>query len=154
MSNQRYMSSLNESRESNRFRTSRPIKSFATTAFSKSKCAKCNESHYTGHCEEFLRLNPNERKFLAANKSLCYNCLREELESRNSPSQSSCRNCRGSHHTLLHGAVSRPFEVVGPSAPKRRQLTTVATLNNTQIPSTPLETVDDSETSILGILPD
>ncbi|XP_058789681.1 uncharacterized protein LOC131663339 [Phymastichus coffea] len=52
-------------------------------------------------------MEPNERRRLVTDRGLCYNCLSSSHTARSCPSTSFCRNCSGSHHTLIYdGAVT------------------------------------------------
>ena len=131
----------------------RLLKSFATIATSVTSCSYCGKNHYTGHCDEFLRLSPDERKVVVANKSLCYNCLKAGHVSRNFHSHSSCRSCRVSLNSLLHGAINRRTDGDQPSQPKRRHLSVAATQQDPQTITNSWEQLDSGSSAWLSVLP-
>nr|XP_043065771.1 uncharacterized protein LOC122321020 [Drosophila bipectinata] len=62
---------------------------------------KINEHHLAGSAD-FLALSVEQRRSMAKEKSLCFNCLRSGHFTRQCESKFNCRTCHGRHHTLLH----------------------------------------------------
>lgn len=98
------------------------------------KCAKCEGPHYTGHCEIFQKLTPTDRREVAKQKKLCFNCLKDNHLSSTCPSTQTCRTCKRTHHTLLHsGSEKRPAGSTSyGTTPKKRMRTTNADNITTQ----------------------
>ncbi|XP_075158009.1 uncharacterized protein LOC142231279 [Haematobia irritans] len=66
-------------------------------------CLHCKApDHNLFKCPTFLQLSAQERRSLAKNMSLCYNCLRSGHSVSNCLSKTRCRSCRRRHHTYLH----------------------------------------------------
>ncbi|XP_044760769.1 uncharacterized protein LOC123318219 [Coccinella septempunctata] len=72
----------------------KPIKS--------TRCSLCEGEHSIHNCAEFLNINASERFQVTKQKRLCVNCLSNKHTSSNCPSKYRCRQCKGTHHTLLH----------------------------------------------------
>jgi hypothetical protein len=53
-------------------------------------------------CNEFLKLNVEERNGQARNLKLCLNCLRDNNFVNTCQSKFKCRKCNQSHNTLLY----------------------------------------------------
>ncbi|KAH8317555.1 hypothetical protein KR074_003592, partial [Drosophila pseudoananassae] len=60
-----------------------------------------NEHHLAGSAD-FLALSVEQRRSMAKEKSLCFNCLRSGHFTRQCESKFNCKTCHGRHHTLLH----------------------------------------------------
>lgn len=65
------------------------------------KCPQCKGRHYINQCQTFLALNALARIRAAKTFKLCTNCLGTNHESYACRS-TTCKYCRGKHHTLLH----------------------------------------------------
>lgn len=64
-------------------------------------CSFCKENHYIQDCSKFVQLTVKERNDQAIKRRLCFNCLRSNHSIKQCVA-SSCRICKGRHHTLLH----------------------------------------------------
>jgi hypothetical protein len=72
-------------------------------ATNKLHCTFCkNDDHTIFQCNEFTKLNVEERNAQARNLKLCLNCLRTNHFVNNCQSKFKCRKCNQSHNTLLH----------------------------------------------------
>ena len=78
------------------------IKSFAVETDSSDVCVVCGEDHRVGRCEKFQSKSVGERRALARQYELCYNCLGVRHKQRDCKSKFKCRTCGKAHHTLLH----------------------------------------------------
>lgn len=68
----------------------------------QTKCRWCaSTQHNLFQCEEFLKLEPVERKVQVKLKNKCFNCIGDHLSS-SCTSKKRCLTCNGSHNTLLH----------------------------------------------------
>ncbi|XP_055590386.1 uncharacterized protein LOC129742509 [Uranotaenia lowii] len=85
------------------------------TEVSDKKCAKCSKEHNVYQCDEFKSLSVEERRNLAKQARLCYNCLRSSHSAKTCSSKSVCRTskCNQRHHTLLCPADSNPQNITG-----------------------------------------
>ncbi|XP_063537617.1 uncharacterized protein LOC134747015 isoform X2 [Cydia strobilella] len=80
--------------------TSEPIK-VTSKQFKCNQCPYCSSTHYINQCPKFSALNVIAR-IRAVNKlRLCFNCLSGTHVLTNCRA-STCRVCKGKHHTLLH----------------------------------------------------
>jgi len=70
------------------------------------KCSNCSGQHNIYKCEQFLKLQPNQRYHEAVKLKLCINCLRQGHFSRDCRSQS-CKKCDLKHNSLLHKDKSK-----------------------------------------------
>lgn len=84
-------------------KTRQQIKSFKVT--SEPVCVFCSQDHYVHNCKEFGKLPPNERREIAMEKKLCFNCLIPNHSSKFCRQTKSCRVCHRRHHSLLHTAT-------------------------------------------------
>lgn len=66
-----------------------------------SKCFICSEEHRTFTCPQFVSKTVQERKTLAIDKKLCFNCLYQHNASA-CTSRFSCKTCGHRHHSMLH----------------------------------------------------
>ncbi|XP_062714927.1 uncharacterized protein LOC134291326 [Aedes albopictus] len=64
-------------------------------------CIVCNQSHRIYDCEEFKRMELDQKQDTVRRKKLCWNCLGSSHFSRECSSKP-CRKCNENHHTLLH----------------------------------------------------
>ena len=62
----------------------------------------CSDSHPTFKCEMFQQADVNKRRKLVSEHTLCYNCLRTGHSVKQCRSKSTCRHCKGNHHSMLH----------------------------------------------------
>lgn len=68
-------------------------------------CPMCNGAHFLGHCEQFLRRGPTERREVVAKHNRCVNCLGRHAVSTCVVTKT-CLKCAGKHHTSLHDAFT------------------------------------------------
>jgi hypothetical protein len=74
----------------------------------KQSCAFCKKTNHSLHqCTSFLRLSTDEKLKQVINLKLCENCLRGNHSTANCKSNNTCRDCKGRHHTLLHGTKTQ-----------------------------------------------
>ena len=73
----------------------------STTENKNYKCYFCNNGHSIFKCEEFLKLNPNNRITEIKRLRLCLNCLRPSHPSWKC-NLSKCLKCKKAHNTILH----------------------------------------------------
>lgn len=66
------------------------------------KCPIDEEEHYVGKCPKFLAMTVAERIDEIKKQGLCFNCLSDDHTSKDCQSKSTCRECKGKHHTLIH----------------------------------------------------
>ena len=66
------------------------------------KCPIDKEEHYVGKCPKFLAMTVAERIDEIKKQGLCFNCLSDDHTSKDCQSMSTCRECKGKHHTLIH----------------------------------------------------
>lgn len=80
---------------------SRPVnRSRSFVAVNGTACQWCNENHEARECNMFRALSPAERKRRATHAGACYMCLK--VGHRVSDCRADrCRQCGGSHHTML-----------------------------------------------------
>ncbi|KZC13214.1 hypothetical protein WN55_05891, partial [Dufourea novaeangliae] len=64
-------------------------------------CNLCKEKHYTSSCSKLKNISVSQRLDVITNANLCINCLRPNHVAKNCLS-SSCKQCKGRHHTILH----------------------------------------------------
>ena len=86
-------------------RNSPPKTHFPASQSSKAAietCPRCNEAHKLSMCKKFESLNVKDRKNVAYNSKLCFNCLSSRHVTRDCKSKSSCKKCQARHNTLLH----------------------------------------------------
>ncbi|XP_053687088.1 uncharacterized protein LOC128736626 [Sabethes cyaneus] len=72
-------------------------------AIQKLQCPVCGEKHTIYQCTEFKEASVEERRNLAQQSKLCFNCLRSKHYAKVCLSKSVCRvpECKQRHHTLL-----------------------------------------------------
>jgi hypothetical protein len=74
----------------------------------KQSCAFCKKTNHSLHqCTSFLRLSTDEKLKQVISLKLCENCLRGNHSTANCKSNNTCRDCKGRHHTLLHGTKTQ-----------------------------------------------
>ena len=66
------------------------------------KCPIDEKEHYVGKCPKFLAMTVAERIDEIKKQGLCFNCLSDDHTSKDCQSKSTCRECKGKHHTLIH----------------------------------------------------
>lgn len=75
-------------------------------------CSYCKQNHPTYRCDEFEKLNTQQRWDWVKAAGVCRNCLRNHKD----PCKSSqCKKCGKTHHTLLH--ADKP-KAANKNAPK------------------------------------
>ncbi|XP_058816076.1 uncharacterized protein LOC131679380 [Topomyia yanbarensis] len=79
----------------------RPLASHGASQFSARKCIICSDQHPLYLCTAFSKLSAEEKEKEVRRHQLCRNCLRKGHMCRDCPSTSTCRKCRGRHHTQL-----------------------------------------------------
>ena len=74
------------------------------TLSSEKKCVICKHKHPVAFCPVFKSKNTQERRKIAWDNELCFNCLKTNHQARNCPSVKRClkERCGLPHHTLLH----------------------------------------------------
>ncbi|XP_065088020.1 uncharacterized protein LOC135709555 [Ochlerotatus camptorhynchus] len=97
------------------------------------QCPACSSQHSLYQCGEFSKMSVDEKERVIRRNQLCRNCLRRGHLAKECSSESSCRKCRGRHHTQLCYASrsegsSRPASLIQPSQQSS---------NNEQLSSTP-----------------
>lgn len=83
----------------------RPISSNGATQINYRKCSFCSDHHPLYLCESFSRLSIEDKEEAIRHHQLCRNCLRKGYHTNECMSSSSCRKCRGRHHTQLCQAL-------------------------------------------------
>ncbi|XP_047518172.1 uncharacterized protein LOC125058190 isoform X2 [Pieris napi] len=75
----------------------------------KLRCLCCNGNHHATHCEEFLKMNLNQRWDRLRETKACFLCL-EEYHRRSQCRKKRCGidGCEKAHHRLLHWVVHKP----------------------------------------------
>ncbi|XP_058837794.1 uncharacterized protein LOC131693727 [Topomyia yanbarensis] len=66
-----------------------------------SGCIACSGPHSLYQCETFSNYATHEKEQFVRRNQLCRNCLRRGHMAKDCSSESSCRKCRGRHHTQL-----------------------------------------------------
>ncbi|XP_058448896.1 uncharacterized protein LOC131428854 [Malaya genurostris] len=79
----------------------RPITSNNATQFNVRKCVVCNEHHPVYQCTLFSKMSLEDKDKEVRRHHLCRNCLRRGHQAKECSSTSTCRRCRGRHHTQL-----------------------------------------------------
>lgn len=82
------------------------VDSFAThdDKTSAESCPLGDEKHTVPKCENFTKMNPDDRAETAKEVNLCFSCLKSGHRSRECPSSRACGidNYKKKHHRLLH----------------------------------------------------
>ncbi|XP_058446413.1 uncharacterized protein LOC131427338 [Malaya genurostris] len=79
----------------------RPITSNNATQLNVRKCVVCNEHHPVYQCTSFSKMSLEDKDKEVRRHHLCRNCLRRGHQAKECSSTSTCRRCRGRHHTQL-----------------------------------------------------
>ncbi|XP_058817596.1 uncharacterized protein LOC131680897 [Topomyia yanbarensis] len=79
----------------------RQFASHGATQTNYRKCLVCSENHPLYQCATFSKMSPDDKEREVRRHQLCRNCLRKGHFGKDCPSVSSCRKCRGRHHTQL-----------------------------------------------------
>ena len=74
------------------------------------ECGLCKGNHRLIQCEKFNQLTPEESKEKVMSLRLCLNCFSPHHFVRECTKASSCRQCHGKHHSLLHFMVLNPVD--------------------------------------------
>ncbi|KFD49841.1 hypothetical protein M513_09308 [Trichuris suis] len=84
-------------------------------------CITCNsDAHSVATCSVFSKLDVAERLAIIRRGRLCIRCLRQGHVKQDCMSRTKCsvRGCKGTHHTLLHGAPRMfPHQAINQSPP-------------------------------------
>ena len=65
-------------------------------------CCKKDDGHYIVKCPTFLAMTIEQRRDFVKVNNLCYNCLASDHYTGKCKSTYKCRECKGTHHTMLH----------------------------------------------------
>ncbi|XP_058817144.1 uncharacterized protein LOC131680446 [Topomyia yanbarensis] len=79
----------------------RQFASHGATQTNYRKCLVCSENHPLYQCATFSKMSPDDKEREVRRHQLCRNCLRKGHFGKDCPCVSSCRKCRGRHHTQL-----------------------------------------------------
>ncbi|XP_062549772.1 uncharacterized protein LOC134214408 isoform X2 [Armigeres subalbatus] len=108
--------------------TQRSIVSHGAFPSNLRKCVMCNEHHPLYQCATFSKLVPEDKEKEIRKHQLCRNCLRKGHQVRECSSSSTCRHCRGRHHSQLcpNGCSNtnsfKPTENTQPKQPSSKPL--------------------------------
>ena len=94
---------------------------------SKPSCAICDQEHYVHQCEKFTKMSIDDRQKAVQENNLCFNCLKKGHSSRRCRNRYTCKECRRSHHTLLHKEREEKTEEKPPDKPN---VTAMCAMNN------------------------
>ncbi|XP_062541030.1 uncharacterized protein LOC134209064 [Armigeres subalbatus] len=99
----------------------------------------CSDSHSIRICPVFLGKNVSQRRELASQKRLCWNCLSVGNQSKKCNSKYNCRTCHEKHHSLLHDFTpakvpSTPAMQVSTTEPAVSSKPAVSTVSSVQQP--------------------
>ncbi|XP_045541516.1 uncharacterized protein LOC123723018 [Papilio machaon] len=83
---------------------------------SKISCPLCSEEHLLCRCKRFIQESVDQRRQIAKNHGLCFNCLRSSHLNINCRMNIKCKTCNRKHHTLLHKKLD-PNTEADSSAP-------------------------------------
>lgn len=109
------------------------------------QCPVCDQRHFITQCGKFLAMNVGDRNKMVRRLKLCTNCLRGS-HSMPTCRATTCRTCRGKHHSLLHytnvGSASSnsPSTMHNPPAVE----TTTPRVHNQQIINTAVTNSEQS----------
>ena len=93
-------------------------------------CAICEQEHYVYQCEKFGKMSIDERQKAVQENHLCFNCLKKGHSSRRCRNRYRCRECRRSHHTLLHKEKEdKPAE----KPPEKTNVTAMCAMNTNSV---------------------
>ncbi|XP_058816860.1 uncharacterized protein LOC131680155 [Topomyia yanbarensis] len=79
----------------------RPVASNNAAQFNARKCIVCNNHHPLYQCATFSKMSSEDKEKEVRRNHLCRNCLRKGHQAKDCSSTSTCRKCRGKHHTQL-----------------------------------------------------
>lgn len=79
----------------------RVIASHGASQTSQRKCVSCSDHHPLYQCGVFSKMSLDEKEKEVRRHQLCRNCLRKGHQAKECPSSSTCRKCKGHHHTQL-----------------------------------------------------
>ncbi|XP_058816032.1 uncharacterized protein LOC131679338 [Topomyia yanbarensis] len=79
----------------------RPVASNNAAQFNARKCIVCNNHHPLYQCATFSKISSEDKEKEVRRNHLCRNCLRRGHQAKDCSSTSTCRKCRGKHHTQL-----------------------------------------------------
>lgn len=138
---------------------SQSIKFIANAATSETRtytpqCPSCSKQHLLYECPAFTKLAVIQRRELVTQRSLCWNCFRQNHQARACRSKFSCRICQAKHHTLLHdpGAPDHTQDAAVASnstAPQHNPPTTIGTFGLANSSETSLPIVAKQDTVLL-----
>ncbi|XP_062538724.1 uncharacterized protein LOC134207000 [Armigeres subalbatus] len=99
----------------------------------------CSDSHSIRICPVFLGKNVSQRRELASQKRLCWNCLSVGHQSKKCNSKYNCRTCHEKHHSLLHDFTpakvsATPAMQVSTTEPAVSSKPAVSTVSSVQQP--------------------
>ncbi|XP_055634220.1 uncharacterized protein LOC129774499 [Toxorhynchites rutilus septentrionalis] len=104
---------------------SRPVASHGAAQTNVRKCLVCSDNHPLYMCATFSKMSLDDKEKEVRRHQLCRNCLRKGHHARDCSSSSTCRKCRGHHHTqlcsLLSGSSS--FKASSESSPPKDKST-------------------------------
>lgn len=86
----------------NREVTERPRVFSVTTPVTSVPCPFCSDTHMLYQCTRFMQESIQVRQGFVREKRLCFNCLAPYHSALSCKKPTSCKNCNGRHHTLLH----------------------------------------------------
>lgn len=119
--------------------SSRAVHGFSTST--QQTCPHCYEAHTIYQCADFREISVAERRDLARNAKLCFNCLKTTHPAKNCTSTTTCKHCKQRHHSLLctgcFSSTSNPGQLHGE----------VAASKQTEVPSE--ESVSGEVTSLV-----
>ncbi|XP_062541412.1 uncharacterized protein LOC134209443 [Armigeres subalbatus] len=81
--------------------TQRAAANYGANTMSQRKCIACSDRHPLYQCVVFSKLSVDEKEREVRKYQLCRNCLRKGHLAKECPSSSTCRKCKGHHHTQL-----------------------------------------------------
>lgn len=97
----------------------RVIASHGASQMSQRKCIFCSDHHPLYQCIVFSKMSVDEKEKEVRRHQLCRNCLRKGHQAKECPSSSTCRKCRGHHHTqLCFNPAQVNSKVIEPPQPK------------------------------------
>lgn len=123
--------------------TSRPVASHGASQINFSrKCALCSNHHPLYMCPVFSKLETGEKEKETRRLQLCRNCLRPGHQVRDCSSSTSCRKCRGRHHTQLCSG-DKSATANSRTAESSSQMSSSTTTNNDQPKASVSATVNE-----------
>lgn len=91
------------SHATNNNQQSRNVRAHAVTS-AEYDCPSCGGNHTIYSCHQFRQLSVGERRAVASDKRLCFNCLSSTHMATNCRS-GNCRFCNQAHNSLLHEEI-------------------------------------------------